>query len=96
MKVVIRPLAESDIRALEAYYENIRVGLASGVLTRLETLLALITAHPRMYAIKVQDIRAVRIRRTPYVLYYVVLEEEIHVIAVMHGARDEEAWKSRC
>jgi hypothetical protein len=42
-----------------------------------------------------QDVRAVRLRRFPFVVYYVVLADRAEVLAVMHGSRDESAWQSR-
>lgn len=93
--VVIQPLAQEDIRSIKEYYENIRVGLSDGFVSRLEKLLALISAHPRLYAIRAGRLRAVRIRKTPFVLYYVATDDEIKVFGILHGARDESAWKER-
>jgi plasmid stabilization system protein ParE len=34
-------------------------------------------------------------RKFPYVVYYKVVEDEIVVIAVLHGSRDPEEWQRR-
>jgi plasmid stabilization system protein ParE len=42
-----------------------------------------------------QQVRATVLHRFPYVLYYRVLEHEVEVLAIVHGSRDEQAWKDR-
>jgi plasmid stabilization system protein ParE len=42
-----------------------------------------------------QDVRAARLRKFRYVVYYVVLTDHVEVLAVLHGSRDESTWKSR-
>ena len=57
--------------------------------------LARIEAMPEMYGVVWQDVRAARLRRFRYLVYYVVLADRVEVLAVMHGARDAPSWQSR-
>jgi len=48
-----------------------------------------------MYGVVWEDVRAVKLRRFRYVVYYMVLKDRVEVLAVLHGSRDESSWKSR-
>ena len=50
---------------------------------------------PEMFGVVWRDVRAVRVRRFQYVVYYFVLSDRVEILAVIHGARDESAWRSR-
>jgi len=50
---------------------------------------------PEMYSVVWQNVRAARLRRFTYVVYYRVHDDRIEVLAVMHGSRDASAWQSR-
>jgi len=50
---------------------------------------------PERFPIALGDIRKARVRRFPYVVYYVVLPEVITVIAIIHGRRDPQRWQGR-
>ena len=47
---------------------------------------------PRLGQIVWEDIRASRLRRFPYIVYYRVLSDRVEVLAVLHGRRDSSAW----
>jgi len=47
------------------------------------------------FAIVHRDIRRALLRRFPYCIFYAVSEQEIVVLACLHGHRDPEAGKSR-
>lgn len=50
---------------------------------------------PEVYGVVWQDVRAVRLRKFRYVVYYTIFTDRVDVSAVLHGARDEDVWKSR-
>lgn len=50
---------------------------------------------PEMYGVVWQDVRAACLKKYQYVVYYVVFDDRVEVLAVMHGARDESSWQSR-
>ena len=58
-------------------------------------MLLRIESVPELYGPVWQDVRAARLRIFRYVVYYVVFADRVEVLAVMHGARDASAWKSR-
>ncbi len=42
-----------------------------------------------------EDIRRTRLRRFPYSVFYVAMDEATVVIAVMHDRRDPRRWQAR-
>jgi toxin ParE1/3/4 len=64
-------------------------------LARLRILLDRVETQPEMYGIVWHDVRAARLKRFRYVIYYVALQDKVVVLAVMHGARNTSEWQSR-
>ena len=50
---------------------------------------------PEMYGVVWQDVRAARLKKFRYLVYYVVFADRAEVLAVLHGSRDASAWQSR-
>ena len=93
--VILRPIAEADVRSIHSELETIRTGLGSQFSTRLQVLLERIEAMPQMYGILWKTVRAAIIHRFRYVVYYIAFADRTEVLAVMHAARDASAWQSR-
>jgi toxin ParE1/3/4 len=95
LPVIVRPEAEVDIREIYQYLEQARVGLGEQFKERLREVLQQIESMPELCGVVWQDVRAVRVRRFRYVVYYVVFVDRAEVLAVIHGSRRESAWQSR-
>ena len=95
LPVILRPLAEADVVEIFGDLEFIRVGLGKRFLARLREVLERIEWMPELHGVVWQDVRAVRLRKFRYVVYYVALSDRVEILAVVHGSRDESAWKSR-
>jgi len=95
LPVVLRPLADADVRRSHADLEAQAPGLGDKFLDRLQETLNRIEAMPELYAEVWGAVRAARLRRFRYLVYYVILADRVEVIAVMHGSRDASAWQSR-
>jgi toxin ParE1/3/4 len=95
LPVILRPLAEADVVEVFDALDFLRPGLGKRFIARLREVLDRIEWMPEMYGAVWQDVRAVKLRRFRYVVYYVVLADHVEVLAVLHGSRDESMWKSR-
>ena len=93
--VVVRPSAEADIESIEKDLDGSVSGLGQRFLSRLREVLERIESNPGMYGVLWEDVRAVRLKKFRYVVYYVALKDQTEVIAVLHGSRDNPAWQSR-
>lgn len=95
MPLIVRPDAEDDIRDVRTKLDRTRVGLGDRFAARLRELFLKIETRPELYGVVWQDVRAVRFKKFQFVVYYVAFPDRAEVLAVMHGARDASAWRSR-
>jgi toxin ParE1/3/4 len=93
--VIMRPLAEADVGEIFGDLEFIRVGLGKRFLARLREVFDRIEWMPEMFGIVWENVRAVKVQKFRYIVYYVVLPDRVEVLAVLHGSRDESNWKLR-
>lgn len=93
--LIVRPIAEVEIQDAYRYLEAARPGLGELFSVQLHQVFERIEANPQSCGIVWEDVRAVRVKRFQYIVYFVPLADSIEVLAVLHGARDESVWKSR-
>jgi len=93
--VILRPEAEADVGEIFAYLEDVRPSVGTKFSQRLREAMELIESAPELHGIVWENVRAVRLRKFLYVAYYVVFDDRVEVLAVMHGARDSTTWHSR-
>lgn len=92
---IIRRAAESDIRDAYSYYEACRVGLGQEFLLSVEATLARISRNPEQFRSVHKDIKRVAIHRFPYAIFFIVRNDSVIVLAVMHARRDPAQWHGR-
>lgn len=95
LPVVLRPEASRDAEAGRDYFDSQQDGLGQAFLDRLKEALDRIGAMPEMYGIVWRNVRAARLRKFTFVVYYRVHDDRVEVLAVMHGSRDASAWRAR-
>lgn len=83
LPVILRPEAEADIQDHFRYLEEIRVGLGGEFSSRLGDVFERIEAMRQSYGVVWQDVRAARLRKFRYVLYYRLLSDRVEVLAVL-------------
>lgn len=94
-RLFVRRPARADIADAFKWYESRSAGLGHEFLRAIRVAFASITRSPEQYPVAIDDIRRCTLRRFPFVIYYVVLSRGVSVIAVMHGRRHPQRWKSR-
>jgi toxin ParE1/3/4 len=95
LPVILRPAADSDIRATYDELEQVQAGLGNRFVARVREVLERIEGMPEMYGLVWQDVRAARLKKFRHVVYYVIFADRVEVLAMLHGAQDSSAWKSR-
>ena len=93
--VVIKPLAESDIRDAVLWYEQQRSGLGEKFMEAIEEKLKLIEENPDLFEIKYKGTHQAFLNRFPFAVHYIKDDERIIVVGVLHTSRDPQIWKSR-
>ncbi len=95
LPVVLRPEASGDAEEARDYLESQKAGMGQDFLTRLNEALDRIGAMPEMYGVVWRNVRAARLKRFTYVVYYRVHDHRVEVLAVVRGSRDATAWQAR-
>lgn len=94
-KVIIRPESENDLKEAFSWYEDKRLGLGYDFLLQVDVGLRFIERNPEIHPIEYKGIRKHIIKRFPYKIIYLVEEENIIVLAVIHGKRSPDLIKER-
>ena len=95
LKVSIRHEAEIDIGEAATWYEGQRQGLGHEFLDEVLSLCKTISENPAMYPVVHRYTRRALIRRFPFGVYFRIEDEQIIVVAVMHGSRHPRKWRQR-
>jgi toxin ParE1/3/4 len=93
LPVILRHEAENDIREIYEYLE--KFGQAQEFAMRLRTVLDRLEQNPELHGLVWKNVRAIRLRKFLYVMYYIVYTDRVEVLAIIHGSRNVSVWKSR-
>ncbi len=91
----LREVARSDVADAHRYYRKISERLADDFLAAVEEGLSLIRESPERYSMMLGEIRVKRIRRFPYIISFVIEDDVVIVLAVLHGHRNPSQWSGR-
>jgi plasmid stabilization system protein ParE len=88
LPLVLEPEAEADLLDAWEWYENQRAGLGRDFVQCVDLVFQQVTDGPLKFAVSYGAVRQAMVRRFPYVVCYVIEDDRIAVIAVMHSGRD--------
>lgn len=94
-RLFVRKAAKSDVAEACSWYEARRTGLGHEFVDEIVVAYAAIEKQPLRFLAMLDDIRMAVVHRFPYLIYFVVLQRGISVIAVLHGHRDPQVWQRR-
>ena len=95
LEVHLSEEAEDEFRTAYLWYESKRARLGEEFLLCIEAVFETIRRHPDRYRQIHEDARIALVRRFPYSVIYVVGEQRVLVVAILHGSQDPQAWKGR-
>ena len=87
--------AEVDVDGVLSWYRERGHDLADEFLLALEQCLYSIQENPLAFAVVHRDIRRALLRRFPYCVFYIKSDNEVVVLACLHGHRDPQVWQER-
>lgn len=91
----IRREAEKDLQEAFDYYQTCRAGLGHEFLMCVEAALDSIQRNPLKYPQIHKNILRNFVHRFPFGIYYLIKQDVIIVIAVLHVRRNPNHWHSR-
>jgi plasmid stabilization system protein ParE len=95
MKLVFRRYVERELDQAAAWYGERQPGLRQDFLDEVGSTLSRIQSNPRLYPVVHLDIHRAPVRRFPYGVFYALIGDDIHVLAVVHDARHPSVWRRR-
>jgi toxin ParE1/3/4 len=93
--LIVRPDAELDLAEAYSWYEARVSGLGSDFLLSIDASLSSIQRTPEMSPIVYKNVRRGLVRRFPYGIFYVVEEDRIVILGILHARRDPKTWQDR-
>ena len=94
-RVFVEPLAKQDIRLAKQWLADQKEGLEEYFRDELDQAINRISSNPHAYAVVENEIRQAKLKNFPYVVSYLIYQDKVHVIAVLHGHRDPAEWNRR-
>lgn len=95
--VIISSLAEKELHESFDWYEEQRPGLGERFLNQIESSIASVANHPKLYPIKVGSYRQYVVSTFPFVIVYEYIPEErlIYILHIFHTSQRPEKKLSR-
>jgi toxin ParE1/3/4 len=94
-RLLLRPAAKADLSETFAWYEDQLAGLGEEFMESVEQKLTQIESNPWQFPIVRNATRRANVKRFPFAIFYVPLDEQISILAVMHHARAPLQWQQR-
>jgi plasmid stabilization system protein ParE len=93
--LIIGPEAEVEIAEAADWYDMRSPGRGLVFLRAVDISLEIIRRNPHEYQETFRDVHRAPVRRFPYGLMYTAADDEVIVIACIHGRRHPSRWKRR-
>ena len=88
MRILWRPKAVRQLQAIERYIERDKPVAARAMQRRVVEAVSALAAQPSMGRPgRVDGTRELVIAGTPYIVAYAVINDEVRILAVFHGAQ---------
>jgi len=95
MNVIILSAADEELTVAKDYHDRERQGLGSEFVNAFEKAIERIVAFPEAWGLITGKVRCCVFNRFEYGVVYVVRNETIFVLAVMHLKRRPGYWNKR-
>ena len=91
-ELIIRPIAEAEMRVAYDWYEERVPGLGSDFLLNLDAAFQRILRSPEQFPVVHKNLRRALTRRFPYQVFFITEEHRIIILAVLHASRHPSGW----
>jgi toxin ParE1/3/4 len=95
MRHRLHPDALQEFEEAVEHYLALSPDTASRFVDEFEAAVAFVRRNPEAAARIEGNVKRWNFRRFPYALIYQVVDNRLVILAVMHGRRDPDYWKSR-
>lgn len=84
-----------EIGEAQEWYELQSPGLGEEFIAAIELQLKRLEQAPQLYAEVIPRVRRALLPRFPYGLFYAVRDDLVHILAILHDARNPSRWPKR-
>lgn len=95
MKILFHEEADQEFVAAIEWYEERDPGLGIAFYEAVRGDLERILKEPQLWPVKIAGTRRFLMRRFPFAIHYLVLHDDLWVVAVAHTARRPYYWRER-
>ena len=93
-RFIVRPLAEADLEDAARWYEDERADLGERFLADVTRTFDRIRERPLQFPTVQADVRRALLHTFPYAVYFVVHDDDVVVLAVLHLRRNPKVWQA--
>ena len=94
-RIIVQPEAEADVSEAFRWYESRRSGLGAEFIAEVDQTFARIAENPRLTRPRYRGSRRVYLRRFPYAVLYVLIDDNVHVLGVLYERSSPQRFRSR-
>jgi len=94
-QLIIRPEARTDLLDTFQWYQEQRTGLGFDFKLCVDEIFSKLHKHPLIYKKVYNDIRRAVTQRFPFAIFYIIGNDTVFILAVLHARRDPASWKNR-
>jgi toxin ParE1/3/4 len=95
MKVIVRPLAEIDLKEAFDWYELQQPGLGLKFISFVDKKIKFVSSYPLRCPQKFKNVRVAVVERFPFVIHYLLNDDKVIIISVYHTSRNVKKIKKR-
>lgn len=95
MKLIFLRIARNEMAEIKRYYNLQQNGLGDAFQSEAQAAAQLILARPFFWQIEVEPARRFILNRFPYKMVYIVQDEQVVIVALMHQHRRPDYWVDR-
>lgn len=94
-KLIVNPFAEEDALKAAVWYNNKSEGLGNEFLLALDAKINEIQRNPNHFQVVYKNIRRALTNRFPFGIFFIVENDTIYILAILHTSRNPKIWKDR-
>jgi plasmid stabilization system protein ParE len=92
-KIKIFPLALSDIQDATNWYNKQSSGLGKHFQKQVLKQISKLNLNANIYAIRYNNIRCMVIKKFPFMVHYLIENDQVLIFAVLHTSRNPKIWE---
>ncbi|MDC0936985.1 type II toxin-antitoxin system RelE/ParE family toxin [Pirellulales bacterium] len=91
----LHPSIPDDLLDAMSYYDDISLEIGDRFREEVDGIFDLIAERPNSFPVDVPPVRFAKLRRFPYVVFFVPKSTFVSIMAVVHGSTDPATWRQR-